>query len=162
MLTALEIIQAQPSVVLLCPAVFNKDGKRQYLCKRNPTVWHLFLRRFGPDWLKKLFSQYLNRYEYRDYSYNEQIYDVPFCTGCFMFFRTSVLKKLNGFDERFFLYLEDADLTRSMARQGRCVHLPVAGVVHGWGRGNYRNLRLMVVNLMSAWRYFAKWGWSLW
>ena len=49
-----------------------------------------------------------------------------------------------------------------MARQGRCVHLPVAGVVHGWGRGNYRNLRLMVVNLMSAWRYFVKWGWSLW
>jgi len=42
------------------------------------------------------------------------------------------------------------------------VHLPVASVVHGWGRGNYRNLGLMVVNLTSAWRYFRKWGWALW
>jgi len=42
------------------------------------------------------------------------------------------------------------------------VHLPVAGVVHGWGRGNYRNLGLMAVNLASAWHYFRKWGWALW
>ena len=69
---------------------------------------------------------------------------------------------IGGFDERYFLYLEDADLTRSLARQGRCIHLPVAAVVHNWGRGNYRSLRLMVVNLVSAWRYFWKWGWSLW
>ena len=79
-----------------------------------------------------------------------------------MLARSDAFQRVGGFDERYFLYLEDADLTRSLAQQGRCVHLPVAGVVHGWGRGNYRNLRLMVVNLISAWRYFAKWGLSLW
>ena len=46
-----------------------------------------------------------------------------------------------GFDERFLI--SGTQPARSLARHGRCVHLPVASVVHGWGRGNYRNLGLM-------------------
>ncbi len=79
-----------------------------------------------------------------------------------MLMRSEAFQKVGGFDQRFFLYLEDADLTRRMAREGRCVHLPLVEVVHGWGRGNYSSLRLMLVNVMSAWRYFRRWGWALW
>ena len=91
-----------------------------------------------------------------------QVFDVEYLSGCCMLIRMEAFQSCGGFDERFFLYLEDADLTRSLARWGRCIHLPVASVVHGWGRGNYRNLRLMAVNLVSAWHYFRKWGWQLW
>ena len=79
-----------------------------------------------------------------------------------MLIRSDAFCRSGGFDERYFLYLEDADLTRTLSRYGRCVHLPVASVIHAWGRGNYGNLRLMAVNLSSAWLYFRKWGWSLW
>lgn len=79
-----------------------------------------------------------------------------------MLLRTEDFLKVGCFDERYFLYLEDADLTRSLAQQGRCVHLPLAAIMHGWGRGNYRSWRLMLVNMVSAWRYFRKWGLSLW
>jgi hypothetical protein len=41
------------------------------------------------------------------------------------------------------------------------MHVPLARVRHAWGRGNHRSLRLTLVNLMSAWLYFRKWGFKL-
>jgi len=157
----LNWMKHHPDVALGVPQILDQHGQAQQLCKRHPTVLGLFSRRFWPGWLKPAWLKRYDRwYVMADQNY-QGVFDVPYLSGCCMLARSDAFQAVGGFDERFFLYLEDADLTRSMARQGRCVHLPVAGVVHGWGRGNYRNLRLMVVNLMSAWRYFAKWGGSL-
>ena len=122
----------------------------------------LFSRRFLPNWLKPAWLKRYDRwYVMADQNYQE-VFEAPYLSGCCMLIRSEAFCSAGGFDERYFLYLEDADLTRSLARDGRCVHLPVASVVHGWGRGNYRNLGLMAVNLASAWNYFRKWGWALW
>ena len=115
----------------------------------------LFSRRFLPNALKPGWLKRYDRwYVMADQNY-EEIFEAPYLSGCCMLMRSEAFRRIGGFDERYFLYLEDADLTRSLARDGRCVHLPLASVVHGWGRGNYRNLRLMAVNLISAWHYFA-------
>ena len=155
-------LQQHPQVSLAVPQILDEAGSPQKLCKHNPTVLGLFSRRFLPDWLK---PSWLNRYDrwyvMADQNYQE-VFEAPYLSGCCMLIRSDAFRRVGGFDERYFLYLEDADLTRSLARDGRCVHLPVAGVVHGWGRGNYRNLGLMAVNLASAWHYFRKWGWALW
>ena len=122
----------------------------------------LFSRRFLPNGLKPGWLKRYDRwYEMADQNY-EEVFEAPYLSGCCMLIRSEAFRRAGGFDERYFLYLEDADLTRSLARDGRCVHLPVASVVHGWGRGNYSNLGLMAVNLTSAWHYFRKWGWALW
>jgi hypothetical protein len=155
-------LQLHPQVSLAVPQILDEDGAPQKLCKHNPTVLGLFSRRFLPDRLK---PTWLNRYDrwyvMADQNYQE-VFEVPYLSGCCMLIRSDAFRRIGGFDERYFLYLEDADLTRTLASEGRCVHLPVAGVVHGWGRGNYRNLGLMAVNLASAWQYFRKWGWALW
>jgi GT2 family glycosyltransferase len=155
-------LQLHPDVSLAVPQILDAAGELQRLCKRHPTVLGLFSRRFLPEgpkpsWLKR----YDRWYVMADQDY-QQVFEVPYLSGCCMLISTEAFERLGGFDERYFLYLEDADLTRGLARHGRCVHLPVAAVVHGWGRGNYRNLRLMAVNLVSAWQYFSKWGWTLW
>ena len=158
----LDWLKQHPDVSLGVPQILDEHGHAQQLCKRHPTVLGLFSRRFWPELFKPAWLKRYDRwYVMADQNYQE-VFDVPYLSGCCMLARSDAFQRVGGFDERYFLYLEDADLTRSLAQQGRCVHLPVAGVVHGWGRGNYRNLRLMVVNLISAWRYFAKWGWSLW
>jgi GT2 family glycosyltransferase len=155
-------LQQHPDVSLAVPQILDEQGEPQRLCKHNPTLLGLLSRRFVPSWLK---PSWLKRYD-RWYVMAEQdytsVFDAPYLSGCCMVIRSDAFRRVGGFDERYFLYLEDADLTRSLAREGRCVHLPVAGVVHGWGRGNYRNLGLMAVNLASAWHYFRKWGWVLW
>lgn len=155
-------LQQHPQVNLAVPQILDETGTPQKLCKNDPTVLGLFSRRFLPDWLKPTWLKRYDRwYVMADQNYQE-VFEAPYLSGCCMLIRSEAFRRAGGFDERYFLYLEDADLTRSLARDGRCVHLPVAAVVHGWGRGNYRNLGLMAVNLASAWHYFRKWGWALW
>ena len=155
-------LQQHPQVNLAVPQILDEAGTPQQLCKQHPTVLGLFSRRFLPGWLKPNWLKRYDRwYVMSDQNYRE-VLEAPYLSGCCMLIRSEAFRRVGGFDERYFLYLEDADLTRSLARDGRCVHLPVAGVVHGWGRGNYRNLGLMAVNLISAWQYFRKWGWALW
>jgi GT2 family glycosyltransferase len=155
-------LQQHQDVSLAVPQILDEAGTPQKLCKHHPTVLGLFSRRFLPDVLKPAWLKRYDRwYVMADQNYQE-VFDAPYLSGCCMLIRSDAFRLAGGFDERYFLYLEDADLTRSLARDGRCVHLPVAGVVHGWGRGNYRNLGLMAVNLASAWHYFRKWGWALW
>ena len=155
-------LQQHPQVSLAVPQILDEAGSPQKLCKHNPTVLGLFSRRFLPDWLKPAWLKRYDRcYVMADQDYQE-VFEAPYLSGCCMLIRSDAFRRAGGFDERYFLYLEDADLTRTLARDGRCVHLPVAGVVHGWGRGNYRNLGLVLVNLASAWHYFRKWGWALW
>ena len=155
-------LQQHPQVSLAVPQILDEAGSPQKLCKHNPTVLGLFSRRFLPDWLKPTWLKRYDRWYVMADQNNQEAFEAPYLSGCCMLIRSDAFRRVGGFDERYFLYLEDADLTRTLARDGRCVHLPVAGVVHGWGRGNYRNLGLMAVNLASAWQYFRKWGWALW
>lgn len=155
-------LQKHSEVSLAVPQILDEAGTPQKLCKRNPTVLGLFSRRFLPAWLKPSWLKRYDRwYVMADQNY-EEVFEAPYLSGCCMLIRSEAFRQVGGFDDRYFLYLEDADLTRSLARDGRCVHLPVAGVVHGWGRGSYHNLGLMAVNLASAWHYFRKWGWAFW
>ena len=155
-------LKQHSDVSLAVPQIRDTAGEIQYLCKRHPTLLGLFSRRFLPDRCKPAWLRRYDRwYVMADHDY-QQVFDVEYLSGCCMLIRMDAFRRCGGFDEAFFLYLEDADLTRSLAATGRCIHLPVASVVHGWGRGNYRNLRLMAVNVASAWHYFRKWGWRLW
>lgn len=155
-------LHSHPQVNLAVPQILDEAGTPQKLCKNHPTVLGLFSRRFLPNWLKPAWLKRYDRwYVMADQDYN-QVFEAPYLSGCCMLIKSDSFRQDGGFDERYFLYLEDADLTRSLARGGRCVHLPVAAVVHGWGRGNYRDFRLLLVNLVSAWQYFRKWGWALW
>jgi GT2 family glycosyltransferase len=158
----LEWFHQHLDVSLAVPQILDEKGSPQKLCKNHPTVLSLFSRRFLPEWLKpKWLKGYDRFYVMAEQNYKE-IFEVKYLSGCCMLIRSEAFLAVGGFDERYFLYLEDADLTRSLASQGRCVHLPIASVVHSWGRGNYRSVHLMMVNLVSAWRYFRKWGWAWW
>jgi GT2 family glycosyltransferase len=155
-------LQQHPEVSLAVPLILDETGAPQKLCKHHPTVLGLFSRRFLPECLK---PTWLKRYDcwyvMADLNYKE-VFEVPYLSGCCMLIRSDAFLRIGGFDERYFLYLEDADITRGLSCEGRCVHLPIASIVHSWGRGNYSRPGLMFVNLVSAWRYFRKWGWALW
>lgn len=152
-------LDQNPHVSLATPAIRDQHQQVQHLCKRNPTILALLSRRFWPNRLK---PSWLRRYDdwfvMLDHDYSK-VFSAPYLSGCCMVMRCNSFIQAGGFDEKFFLYLEDADLTRSMSRYGQCVHFPDVSVVHDWGRGSYRSLFLALVNLKSAWTYFLKWGW---
>ncbi len=155
---AVRCLRARSDVGLLLAEVRGEDGELHYLCKLNPTLFDMFLRGFSPGWLRHLFRRRMNAFEMRDRDYTQEIEGISYPTGCFMVFRSSVLRAIDGFDERFFLYLEDADIGRRMLRVARVVYFPQIRVIHSWARGSRRDWKLRWVTIVSAFRYWRKWG----
>lgn len=139
----------------LMPKVYYPDGEIQYLCKLLPTPFDLIFRRFLPQkWTRKR----TEKFEMRASGYNK-IMDVPYLSGCFMFLRTEVLKKTGLFDEQFFMYPEDIDLTRRIHRKYRTVFNPEFSIIHYHARSSYSNYKLLLIHLINMVKYFNKWGW---
>lgn len=152
-------MEAHQTTGLVMPRVLYPDGSLQYLCRRNPTFSNLFSRRFFPRSVRNLLAKKMGKYEYKDHDYHQVIDNVPFLSGCFMFLRMDTLKETGGFDEHFFLYMEDADLTRRVLQKSNTVYFPEATIYHHYTKGSYTNLKLTWYHMRSAIAYFNKWGW---
>lgn len=158
--TLASFMNDNTDIGLVCPKILNEDGSLQYLNKRYPTVFNLFARRFIPVSLHYLIQRRLDRYEMKDVGY-EDICDVECISGCFMFCRTEVLKAAGGFDDRYFMYFEDFDLSRKIQQKGfRTVFCPHATVTHLWERASHKSVKMTWVFIVSMFRYFNKWGWK--
>jgi GT2 family glycosyltransferase len=157
--TIVDFMDMNFNIGLLMPMINYPNGELQYLCKKNPTFFNLFVRGFVP----KIFSSIINSnnklYEYRDHNYQNLIYDIPYLSGCFMFFRTDILQKTGLFDERFFMYLEDADITRRVLEISRTVYYPFAKVYHHFAGFTHKKIKFKLITIKSAFTYFNKWGW---
>jgi GT2 family glycosyltransferase len=157
---ALRFMQANPECGLLAPAVYDEDGNQQYLCKRYPAVLDFFLRGFAPSWLARRFRARLHRYEMRDLVRDAVLWDPPVVSGSFMFFRTSVLERLGGFDTRFFLYLEDFDLTLRAARISRVAFVPAVRITHYGGNAARKGIAHVKMFVTAAIKFYNKNGWK--
>lgn len=154
---ALNFMQEHKSVGMLVPDVYDMEEKRVYLCRHNPSLWIGFLRRFAPRGLKKIFQNKLNKFEMQDKNYNEVMFKLSNPTGCFMFCRLELLKNLGGFDEKFFMYYDDSDLGRRMAKISQIAYSPTVKIKHIWRRASYQNKRMAWIASKSALYYSWKW-----
>ena len=158
---ALRTLAAHPEAGLLAPAVFGKEGARQYLCKRYPSVWVLFLRGFAPAALRRRGESAIARYEMRDAIGERYVDGVPLASGCFMLVRTALFRRLGGFDPRFFMYFEDYDLSMRVAAEARIAYAPNARIVHHGGEASRKGLRHVAWFVASAARFFNRHGWKI-
>lgn len=160
---ALRFLDDHQEVVLLAPGVYGDDGKLQYLCRRYPTVFDLFLRGFAPSAVRARFADRLARYQMQDViNAHEVVFDPPIISGCFMLFRSNALRRLAGFDSRYFLYFEDYDLSLRTAALGRIAYVPGVRIVHLGGNAARKGLRHIGLFLSSATRFFGVHGWHWW
>ena len=148
-------MDSHPDVAHLLPKVFYPDGRLQYLCKLLPTPFDMFARGFLPACLirknQRRFTLSFTNYD--------TIINAPYLSGCFMFIRTKVLTEVGGFDERYFLYPEDMDLTRRIHEKYKTIMYPEVQIVHkhvAAHRSSWKMKKVMISNMI---RYFNKWGW---
>jgi hypothetical protein len=153
-----KFMTTDPTIGQLMPKVTYPDGSLQYLCKLLPHPADLILRRFSFGPFRRAARLHMERFELRDTDYNK-VMDVPYLSGCFMLLRTSALRQIGLFDERFFMYLEDVDLCRRMNSAFRTVFYPIATVAHDHARESYRSRRALWMHMVNSIRYFNKWGW---
>lgn len=150
-----QYMEQHTDVGQVMPKVIYPDGSLQYLCKLLPTPLDLLFRRFLPKWM---IAKRSIRFELRDTGYNKML-NVPFLSGCFMFLRTDALRKVGLFDERFFMYGEDIDLSRRIHTHYKTIYLPSELIVHVHKAESYRNRRMLLIHIQNIVRYFNKWGW---
>lgn len=152
-----NFMEGSPDVGLTIPKVIDEYGAPQNSYKRLPAPFDLMLRRFGSVFAL-LFKNRLARYEMRDKDLSRS-FDVPSVSGCFMFFRNSALRDIGFFDDRYFIYMEDVDISRRMMARYRNAYFPDAVIVHLHARASYKFNKLLFVHIQSAIKYFNKWGW---
>lgn len=139
----------------LIPRVTYPDGSIQYVCKLLPTPLDVFGRRFLPD---RLIRKRNARYELQQSGYDKMM-NVPYLSGCFMLLRTEAVLQARLFDERYFMYPEDIDLSRTIHRNWLTLYVPDVTIIHNHARGSYHSMRLLWVHIVNMCRYFNKWGW---
>jgi GT2 family glycosyltransferase len=151
-------MENHPDVGLILPKVLNFESELQYVSKRLPQPVDLLIRRLNSNFFSNIFSRRLARYEMREKNY-EEMFEAPSLSGCFMFLRVEALKKVGFFDERYFMYMEDIDLSRRIFRHYKNIYYPRVVIHHGHARDSYKTYNLFKIHAQSAIRYFNKWGW---
>ena len=143
-----DYFEANPDVAMAMPKILNFDGSEQKLPKERPTFKRLFLGRLSD----KIRAEYV----WADKQITEPT-EINFCTGCFFCIRGDVYKELGGFDERYFMYLEDADLALKAKSKGRVMMLPQFEVTHAWERESSKSFKYLFIHIISSFKFLLKW-----
>lgn len=150
-----EYMNAHTDVAQVQPNIVYPDGRMQYTCRMLPTPANVIFRRFLPKrMVEKMNWRYLLKFN--DHS---KPMNIPYHQGSFMFFRTECFKTVGLFDERFFMYPEDIDITRRMHRRYKTMFLPDVTIVHAHRAASYKSLKMLYIHVVNMIKYFNKWGW---
>ncbi|HTO89823.1 MAG TPA: glycosyltransferase family 2 protein [Candidatus Sulfotelmatobacter sp.] len=130
----------------------SPDGRFQASCRRFPTAGNLIQSR----------GSVLSRWRRTGVPYTlpdaNHVVSVPAVACAFVMIRRALFQSLGGFDERFFLFMEDTDLSLRLERAGyRNLFVPEAGATHRWGQGaRSGKWRRTLHHHHSMWKYFRK------
>ena len=150
----LGYIRSDSSIGILGPKVLNQDQTIQFSCRKFPTVWSGLFNRYSL--MTRLFpnNRYSKDYLMLDYDHNS-ICSVDWVSGCCMMMSESTLKKTGGFDENYFLFIEDVDLCRVIKEQGlRVVYFPNAKIFHKISSSNARATPQMIIKRHQGMIYY--------
>ncbi|MEG0339259.1 MAG: glycosyltransferase family 2 protein [Oscillospiraceae bacterium] len=148
-----KYMDAHTDVAMVMPQLLFPNGDIQYTAKRKPTFMALLSRQLPLPFLKNIERRYLM--QDKDLTCPQEI---EFCSGCFFVIRTEIFRKIGGFDEKYFMYVEDADITQKALAYGKCMYLPSVSVHHSWHRDANKKLANFIMQIKSMFRYWSKWG----
>jgi GT2 family glycosyltransferase len=158
LLPLLDWVASRRDVSCVAPLIMNPGGVVQFSAKQNPTLVSLIIGRL--PFLKRIraFKLYDRWHRNLDCDYTSQCIESTYLSGCFLVIPSSCYLKIGGFSERYFLHLEDADISRRLSRHGASMHNPIGVVEHRWARGSHRSLRQMLHLARSFIVYSLVWG----
>ncbi|QEK09173.1 glycosyltransferase family protein [Treponema phagedenis] len=151
-----NFMHADDQIGMIMPKILDSNGDICYLCKLIPTPFDLFFKRFLP--FKQIKEKYLYKFQLMFTNY-DKIMNVPYLSGCFMFLNVKALEEVGLFDERFFMYPEDIDLTRRIHSKYKTLYYPKVSIVHFYEGASYKSFKMLWIHITNMIKYFNKWGW---
>jgi N-acetylglucosaminyl-diphospho-decaprenol L-rhamnosyltransferase len=156
----LDRLETEPDLGAVGPAVFEPDGSRYPSARQVPStvdaVGHGLLVRLWPR------NPFTRRYRQLD-AEPDQPRDVDWVSGAAVWLRRAALDAVGGWDERYFMYVEDVDLCWRLRRAGwRIAYEPAGTVVHVRGVSTDRHPYRMIVAHHRSLLRFAAQRWRGW
>lgn len=156
--TVINYLQEHRDVGMLVPRLHDIQGNLQLTNKCQSTVFDQLIRLLGPHVFKKRQQKFTQAYQPLAY---ETINVTNNAQGAALFFVSHVYEKIGGFDEKYFLYMEDADITMKVNQVSQSIYFPNIVLTHEWQQNN-RSLKGIRIMIQSMFIYYKKWGWKLW
>lgn len=121
-----QLFDRQPELGIIAPLVLGPDGKLQFgACGRRQTLKNVIFQKTKTNWRQESRADY---------------YLSDWVSGAALVIRHDLFNKLDGWDENFFLYLEDSDLCFRVQKAGFEIGLcPAANLVHYGGKSPATN-----------------------
>lgn len=154
--TMLSYMENDSKIGMMMPQILNLDGSVQNLPKLLPSPLSILLRKIKKP--AKRYQNFINRYELRDVP-EKAIYNAPVLSGCFTLLNLDVIKVVGAYDDKYFMYFEDWDLSRRIHKHYKTIYFPLVSVYHGYESGANKSSKLFKIFINSAITYFNKWGW---
>lgn len=134
---------SNPEVGAVAPRVLSPGGETEDSVRRYPTI-------------PRLLRRVVLRQRAPDYAMPTQPLQVDWAAGMFVAFRRSAFAEVGGFDDRYFMYMEDADVCRRLKLNGWATLLqPRTSVIHDAQRASRRSFRHLRWHLASAFRFLC-------
>lgn len=155
-LSMVKHMEDNSAIGMMMPQILNLNGSVQFLPKLLPSPLNIVLRKFKmPDFIyKKIIDGYELRFVDQD-----KIYNSPLLSGCFTLLNLKAIEEIGLYDDNFFMYFEDWDLSRRMHQKYKTIYYPLVSVYHGYESGANKSFMLFKIFVHSAFTYFNKWGW---
>ena len=144
------------TIGMMMPQILNANGTIQNLPKLLPSPLCILKRKIKKP--VKTYQKFINEYELRAVP-KDIIYNAPVLSGCFTLLNLEAIKKVGMYDDKFFMYFEDWDLSRRMHQHYKTIYFPKVSVIHEYESGANKSKRLFKIFVNSAITYFNKWGW---
>jgi GT2 family glycosyltransferase len=141
-------------------ALIGPEGDLARHCARQPVALDYWVKLTGMD---RLTAGRVRSHIMSEWPHTESR-DVEHVIGAFYLVRRTIFQAIGGFDERFFVYLEDLDLSRRILRAGyRIRYLSGAKAFHvGGGTSRKAKARRLYYSLKSrllfAFKHFSSTG----
>lgn len=159
-----DYLLSHPDAGIVGPRLKYPDGEFQESARKFPRFLMPFIRR-------TFIGRFIHEKETESDARMKQcelggICEPDWIMGSCLLVRGDLLRRMGGFDDRYFMYFEDIDLCRQVWTAGyKVVYLPAAVVVHDHGRHSARAKwyfapfidKYSRIHIYSWIKYFAKW-----
>jgi len=140
---ALTSAMDESGAVLAAPLMLNTEGEVEDSFRKWLTPSSLFKRAIG--------------FDLGSYQMPSSIFEPDWIAGMFLFFTKTAYAGINGFDEAYFLYCEDMDISfRLRLANQKLIIVPSVAVEHDARRSSRKKIKYTVMHVRSLVRFWGK------